>query len=185
MFAEMRSMTLTGWMKATDYVRAGGGWANEVLCYDSHDKVTLVNVRTHELLWKKHSPIKLIPNDTFLLNPAQFQQFHHLVCALLSTAYWQFTYTQHITHTYPVSTAYWQFTYTQHITRSLTHTDTSTQHLTHTQRTQTSHIHTQFSVYHWHPQGKKPTHCIKKPFLREKIALVGKNHLTTHISHTF
>ena len=55
MFTETRSSAVTGWMKATGYVRAGGGWAKEVLCYDSRDKVTLVHLWTHELLWKSDS----------------------------------------------------------------------------------------------------------------------------------
>ena len=42
-------------MKACGYVRAGGGWANEVLRYDSDNKVTLVDVRTHEILRKSDS----------------------------------------------------------------------------------------------------------------------------------
>ena len=50
MCSETRSVTLTGGMKTTAYVSAGGGWANEVVCYDSHNKVTLVTARTHELL---------------------------------------------------------------------------------------------------------------------------------------
>ena len=44
-------MTLTGWIKATGYVRAGVAWANEVLSCNSHDKVTLVNAWTTVKQW--------------------------------------------------------------------------------------------------------------------------------------
>ena len=73
--SEARSITLHDEMNESNRVRAGGGWANEELCYDSHAKVTLVNARTRELLWKSDSLFMITTVTDSLLCFGQTQRY--------------------------------------------------------------------------------------------------------------